>query len=83
MSEQPASQRSLREVVESQLDQLRPSLIADGGNLELLGIDADGTVRISFQGQCTTCPAQLATLRIGIEEPLRQAVPAVTGVVAI
>ena len=83
MSEQPQSQSSLREAVESQLDQLRPALIADGGNLELLGIDDDGTVRISFQGQCTTCPAQLATLRIGIEEPLRQAVPAVTAVVAI
>jgi Fe-S cluster biogenesis protein NfuA len=83
MPAEPTSQTSLREAVESQLDQIRPALIADGGNLEVLGIDDDGTVRIAFQGQCATCPAQLATLRLGIEEPLREAVPAVTDVVAI
>ena len=69
--------------VEAVLDGLRPALIADGGNVELLGIDADGTVRISFQGQCATCPAQQATLRLGLEEPLLEAVPGLTSVIAI
>ncbi len=74
---------SILEAVEAQLDRLRPALVADGGNVELLGVDADGTVRVTLQGQCATCPAQIATLRLGIEEPLREAIPAVLGVVAI
>ena len=74
---------SLREAVEGILDRLRPALIVDGGNVELLGVDSDGTVRLSFQGQCATCPAQQATLRIGLAEPLLAAVPGLTDVVAI
>ncbi len=74
---------SILDAVEAQLDRLRPALVADGGNIELLGVDADGTVRVALQGQCATCPAQIATLRLGIEEPLREAIPAVLGVVAI
>ncbi len=74
---------SLQEAVEGILDRLRPALIADGGNVELLGVDSDGTARVSFQGQCATCPAQQATLRIGLEEPLVAAIPGLTGVVAI
>ncbi len=74
---------SILDAVEAQLDRLRPALVADGGNVELLGVDADGTVRVTLQGQCATCPAQIATLRLGIEEPLREAIPAVLGVVAI
>ena len=72
-----------REDVESVLDRLRPGLVADGGNVELIDVEADGTVRIAMQGACADCPAQPATLRVGIEEPLRQANPGVTAVVAI
>ena len=56
-------------------------LVADGGNVELGAVTADGVVRVEFQGACLDCPAQLATLRIAIEEPLRKAVPGVTAVV--
>jgi Fe-S cluster biogenesis protein NfuA len=69
--------------VEVHLDRLRPALIADGGNVELLDVDDEGTVRIVLQGVCATCPAQLATLRVGLEEPLRDAVPGVTAVVVV
>jgi len=78
-----AGDPALRSVVEEHLDRLRPALIADGGNVELLGISPDGTVKVAMQGACATCPAQIATLRIGIEEPLCDAVPAVTAVVAV
>lgn len=73
----------LREEVEAVLDRLRPALVADGGNVELLGVDADGTARITFQGQCATCPGQQATLRLGLEAPLLEAIPGLTSVVAI
>lgn len=72
--------RPKRAAVEEQLDRIRPGLVADGGNVELREIEADGTVRIVLQGACATCPAQSATLRVAIEEPLRKAVPGVTAV---
>ncbi len=71
----------LRDAVEAALDRLRPGLVADGGNVELVGIDPDGTVRVTLQGACASCPAQLATVRVAIEEPLRRAVPGVSGVI--
>jgi Fe-S cluster biogenesis protein NfuA len=72
-----------RDDVEAILDRLRPGLIADGGNVELAGIDPDGTVRVEMQGECARCPAQLATIRVAIEEPLRRAHPGVTAVLAV
>lgn len=72
-----------RTAVEAELDRIRPGLVADGGNVELREIGADGTVRIVLQGACAECPAQLATVRVAIQEPLRKAVPGVTGVVVV
>jgi Fe-S cluster biogenesis protein NfuA len=72
-----------REIVESWLDRVRPALVADGGNIELVAIDHDGTVRVAMQGACADCPAQLATLRIGIEEPLKKAVAGIRSVIAV
>ena len=73
----------LRRAVEEQLDRLRPALIADDGNVELVDVDAEGTVRIALQGRCATCPAQLATIRLGLEQPLCEAVPGITAVIAV
>lgn len=72
-----------RAAIEAWLDRIRPALIADGGNVELLGIDRDGTVRITLQGACADCPARLATLRVGIEEPIKKAFSGIQQVIAI
>jgi Fe-S cluster biogenesis protein NfuA len=72
-----------REEVEALLDRIRPGLIADGGNVELIDVEEDGTVRIHLQGACATCPSQLATLRVAIEEPLRRALPGVSAVIPV
>lgn len=77
------SRHLMREAVEAELDRLRPGLIADGGNVELMDVDEDGTVRLELQGTCKTCPAQVATLRIGIEDPLRRAVKGISAVVSV
>ena len=77
------SRHPMREAVEAELDRLRPGLIADGGNVELVDVDEDGTVRLELQGTCRTCPAQVATLRIGIEDPLRKAVKGISAVVSV
>jgi Fe-S cluster biogenesis protein NfuA len=71
----------LRRRVEAALDRLRPALLQDGGNVELLGVAEDGTVRVELQGACVRCPAQAATLKVALEPALRAEVPEVTAVV--
>ncbi len=63
------------------LDDLRPGLLADGGNLELVAVDDDGTVRIELQGACGSCPASEMTRRHAIEPVLRSRLPGVTSVI--
>ncbi len=63
------------------LDSLRPGLLADGGNIELVAVEEDGTVWVELQGACATCAAAQLTLRLVIEPGLRDAVPGVTAVV--
>ncbi len=75
--------RELHDRVEAALDRIRPALIADGGNVELLDVAGDGTVRLELQGTCASCPAQAATLRYGIEPALRREVAGVEAVVAL
>jgi len=75
--------RPLRLRVEAVLDSLRPALLADGGNVELVDVGEDGTVRVVLQGACATCPAQVATLRYGLEATLREELPEVSALVAV
>lgn len=75
--------RRLRPQVESVLDRLRPGLIVDGGNVELVGVDDAGVVSVLFQGACVACPSQLATLRFAIEATLRSEIPDVTQVIPV
>jgi Fe-S cluster biogenesis protein NfuA len=75
--------RRLRPQIETVLDRLRPGLLVDGGNVELMGVDDAGVVSVMFQGACVSCPSQLATLRFVLEATLRSEIPAVTQVVPV
>ena len=75
--------RELRSKVELAIDRLRPALIADGGNVELLDVAEEGIVRIEFQGACATCPAQAATLRLALEPYVKREVPEVEALVTV
>jgi Fe-S cluster biogenesis protein NfuA len=75
--------QQLRRRVASALDGLRPALVQDGGNCELLDVTEDGTVHLELQGACATCPAQAATLRLALEPALRRAVPGVVAIVPV
>ena len=68
------------EAVRRALDAVRPGLIADGGNVELVSVAEDGTVRVRLQGTCATCPAAQMTRRLVLEPALRMSVPGVTSV---
>lgn len=65
------------------IEMIRPAIQADGGDVEFVGIDADGTVRIRLHGACVGCPSSSMTLKLGIERNLREHVPAVSGVQAV
>ncbi len=67
------------ENVETVLDEMRPYLIADGGNVELVELDGP-TVKLRLQGACGSCPSSTMTLRMGIERRLREFIPEITEV---
>jgi Fe-S cluster biogenesis protein NfuA len=80
----PANPRQrLRNEVEQVLNLIRPAVQSDGGDVELLGVTADGVVKVRFHGACVGCPSSEMTLQSGIERTLKQRVPGVTGVQAV
>ncbi|AFY28587.1 NifU family protein [Cyanobium gracile] len=70
------------ENVERVLDELRPYLMADGGNVEIVEIDGP-VVKVRLQGACGSCPSSTMTLKMGIERKLREAIPEVSEVVQV
>lgn len=67
------------ENVETVLDELRPYLMADGGNVELVELDGP-IVKLRLQGACGSCPSSTMTLRMGIERRLREYIPEIAEV---
>jgi Fe-S cluster biogenesis protein NfuA len=72
----------MREKVEAALNEIRPSLLADGGDVELLDVN-DGVVTLKLTGACGGCPMATMTLKFGIEKVLKQQVPEVKEVIAV
>ncbi|MDR1253244.1 MAG: NifU family protein [Treponema sp.] len=73
----------LEEQVKTALDNVRPSLQADGGDVEFVSISEDGTVLVKLTGACGGCPMAQMTLKMGIENYLKKEVPQVTAVVGV
>ncbi len=63
--------------VQEVIDTVRPFLQADGGDCELVDVTEDGIVKLRLHGACGTCPSSTYTLKLGIEEQLKQHVPGV------
>lgn len=74
---------SIREQVEKALEKVRPSLRADGGDVELVDVTEDGIVKVRLQGACRGCPMSQMTLKLGIERALKQDVPEVKEVQSV
>jgi len=72
----------VREKVEAALAEIRPSLQADGGDVELVDVN-DGTVKLKLTGHCAGCPMAAMTLKAGIERIVKERVPEVKEVIAI
>ena len=65
------------------LDAIRPSLVADGGDIEFRGVDDEGVVSVKLTGSCAGCPLSSITLSMGIERILKEHVPGVTRVKSV
>ncbi len=73
---------SLKEKVEAALEKVRPSLQADGGNVELVEVNDEGVVKVRLTGACGGCPMSQMTLKMGIERVVKEEVPEVKEIVA-
>ena len=73
----------MKERVEQVLDEIRPSLQADGGDVELVDVSDDGVVRVKLVGSCGGCPFAMMTLKSGIERILKHEIPGIKEVKAV
>jgi len=76
-------EETTKEKVEATLGRIRPSLQADGGDVELIEVTPNGTVKVKLTGACGGCPMSQMTLKMGIERTLKQEVPEVKEVVGV
>lgn len=73
----------LNEKVLRAIQDVRPSLQADGGDIELVSVSDDGIVNVRLTGACGTCPMSTMTLKMGVENYLKKMIPEVKEVVQI
>jgi len=71
------------EQVKTALDNVRPSLQADGGDVEFVSASEDGVVSVKLTGACGSCPMAQMTLKMGVESYLKKEIPQVSSVVAV
>ncbi|MCK4292515.1 MAG: NifU family protein [Planctomycetes bacterium] len=77
------TEKTFEEKVKDTIEVIRPSLQAHGGDVELVGVDDDNTVKVRLQGACQGCPGAQMTMKDGIERILREKVPELKEVVAV
>jgi len=70
----------MKEKVQKVIEQIRPNLQADGGDIELVDVTAEGVVKVRLQGACHGCPGAAMTLKMGVERLLKANVPEVKSV---
>jgi len=73
----------MKEKVQKAIDLIRPSLQADGGDVELVDVSVDGIVKVKLTGACHGCPMSQMTLKMGIEKIIKEKVPDIKEVVSV
>jgi Fe-S cluster biogenesis protein NfuA len=73
----------VKEEVQKIIDEIRPALQADGGNIELIEVGEDGVVKVKLTGACGSCPMSQLTLKRGVEARLKAKIPQVKEVVSV
>ena len=80
---QDDTEKTFEEKVKNILESVRPNLQSHGGDVELVGVDKDNSVRVRLQGACSGCPSAQMTLKMGIERLLKEKIPEIKEVVAV
>lgn len=70
----------MKEKVQQVIEEIRPNLQADGGDIELVDVTDDGIVKVRLRGACSGCPGAAMTLKMGVESLLKKRIPEVKGV---
>lgn len=73
----------LQDKVKEIIEQVRPQLQADGGDIELVSVTDDGKVNVKLTGACGDCPMATMTLKMGVEAQLKEKIPEVTEVIQV
>jgi Fe-S cluster biogenesis protein NfuA len=73
---------TVKDKVQKAIAEIRPNLQADGGDIELIGVE-DGTVKVKLKGACAGCPMSTMTVKWGVENYLKKKIPEVTKVETI
>jgi Fe-S cluster biogenesis protein NfuA len=79
----PSQNQELIKKVKNVIDQIRPYLEADGGNIQFVNITDDYVVNVELQGACKSCPMSVMTLKNGVEEAVKKAIPEIKSVEAV
>ncbi len=77
------TEKTFEEKVKDMLDVIRPMLQGHGGDIELVGIEQDNTVKVRLQGACSGCPGAIMTMKAGVERLMKEKIPEVKEVVAV
>ena len=78
-----SDKKAIRERVINALERVRPYLQSDGGDISLVEITEDNTVKVKLQGACHGCPYSIQTLKAGVEQALLKEVPEIKQVVSV
>jgi len=77
------AEQTIEDKVRDVIDAVRPNLQSHGGDIELISVEADNTVKVRLQGACAGCPGAIMTLKMGVERLLKEHIPEVKEVVAV
>ena len=84
LSAAPQSLEFTQENVDKVLDEVRPYLISDGGNIKVVGVDKEAmSIQVELEGACGSCPSSTTTMKMGVERVLKEKWPEMAEVVAI
>ena len=70
----------MKDKVQEVIEEIRPNLQADGGDIELVDITDEGVVKVRLKGACSGCPGAAMTLKMGVERVLMERIPEVKGI---
>lgn len=78
-----STHEELTRKVQNVIDQIRPYLQNDGGDIEFIGLTPDNVVNVRLLGACGSCPYSLMTLKSGVENAMKRAIPEIKAVEAV